>query len=159
MHRLAAQSLSLHPQCLGSAAQCRVVGHSEIEAEQTDDGPKQSLSLAQSQAIDGAQRQRRGDRQGGVVRLPTARGPWLSTPARDRRGCEPDGVDGPQRHQCATMRGCQNLQQMEPSTMSISMIGLDTAKSVFQIHGVNEAEIAELKRKLRRSELVAFFEK
>jgi error-prone DNA polymerase len=57
------------------------------------------------------------------------------------------------------MRGCQNLQQMEPSTMSISMIGLDTAKSVFQIHGVNEAGMAELKRKLRRSELVAFFEK
>jgi hypothetical protein len=41
-----------------------MVGHSEIEAEQVDDGPEQSLSLAQSQAIDGAQRQRRGDRQG-----------------------------------------------------------------------------------------------
>jgi transposase len=43
--------------------------------------------------------------------------------------------------------------------MSISMIGLDTAKSVFQIHGVNETGKAELKRKLRRSELIAFFEK
>jgi error-prone DNA polymerase len=39
------------------------------------------------------------------------------------------------------------------------MIGLDTAKSVFQIHGVNEAGKAELKRKLRRSELIPFFEK
>jgi len=39
------------------------------------------------------------------------------------------------------------------------MIGLDTAKSVFQIHGVNETGKAELKRKLRRSELIAFFEK
>ena len=43
--------------------------------------------------------------------------------------------------------------------MSISMIGLDTAKSVFQIHGVNEAGKVEIRRKLRRSELIAFFEK
>ena len=43
--------------------------------------------------------------------------------------------------------------------MSISMIGLDTSKSVFQIHGVNETGKAELKRKVRRSELIAFFEK
>jgi error-prone DNA polymerase len=39
------------------------------------------------------------------------------------------------------------------------MIGLDTAKSVFQIHGVNEAGKVEVRRKLRRSELIAFFEK
>jgi error-prone DNA polymerase len=39
------------------------------------------------------------------------------------------------------------------------MIGLDTAKSVFQIHGVNETGKAELKRKVRRSDLIAFFEK
>src|SRR4051795_4087805 len=39
------------------------------------------------------------------------------------------------------------------------MIGLDTAKSVFQIHAVNEAGKVEIKRKLRRSELIAFFEK
>jgi transposase len=43
--------------------------------------------------------------------------------------------------------------------MSITMIGLDTAKSVFQIHGVNETGQVEIKRKLRRSELLAFFEK
>jgi error-prone DNA polymerase len=43
--------------------------------------------------------------------------------------------------------------------MSITMIGLDTDKSVFQIHAVNETGKAELKRKLPRSELLAFFEK
>jgi transposase len=43
--------------------------------------------------------------------------------------------------------------------MSVIMIGLDTAKSVFQIHGVNEAGKAEIKRKLGRSELLPFFEK
>ena len=38
------------------------------------------------------------------------------------------------------------------------MIGLDTAKASFQVHGVNEEGQAELKRKLRRNEVVAFFE-
>jgi transposase len=43
--------------------------------------------------------------------------------------------------------------------MSITTIGLDTAKSVFQIHGVNEAGKVEIKRKLRRAELIPFFER
>ena len=43
--------------------------------------------------------------------------------------------------------------------MSITMIGLDTAESVFQIHAVNESGKAEIKRKLQRSELRPFFEK
>ena len=43
--------------------------------------------------------------------------------------------------------------------MSISMIGLDTAKSVFQVHGVDAAGKAVIRRKIRRSDLVAFFEK
>jgi transposase len=42
--------------------------------------------------------------------------------------------------------------------MSMSMIGLDTAKSVFQLHGVDAGGKVQLKRKLRRSELIAFFE-
>jgi transposase len=43
--------------------------------------------------------------------------------------------------------------------MSITMIGLDTAKSVFQVHGVDETGKMEIRRKLRRSELILFFEK
>ena len=42
--------------------------------------------------------------------------------------------------------------------MSISMIGLDIAKSVFQLHGVDAGGKAQLRRKLRRGELIAFFE-
>ena len=42
--------------------------------------------------------------------------------------------------------------------MSITMIGLDTAKAVFHVHGVNEAGKAVVRRKLRRSELIGFFE-
>jgi transposase len=41
--------------------------------------------------------------------------------------------------------------------MSITMIGLDTAKAAFQVHGVNEEGRAEIKRKLSRGEVVAFF--
>ena len=43
--------------------------------------------------------------------------------------------------------------------MSITMIGLDTAKSVFQVHAVDEAGKTAIRRKLRRSELIPFFGK
>jgi transposase len=36
---------------------------------------------------------------------------------------------------------------------------MDTSKQVFQLHGVNAAEAVVLRRKLRRKEMVAFFEK
>jgi transposase len=40
----------------------------------------------------------------------------------------------------------------------ISRIGMDTSKHIFQIHGVNAAEVPVLRKKLRRKEMVAFFE-
>jgi transposase len=43
--------------------------------------------------------------------------------------------------------------------MSISMIGLDTAKSVFQVHAVDETGRMVIRRKLQRSEVIAFFKK
>src|ERR1700742_505466 len=36
---------------------------------------------------------------------------------------------------------------------------MDTSKHVFQLHGVNAAEAVVLRKKLRRKEMVAFFEK
>lgn len=42
--------------------------------------------------------------------------------------------------------------------MSITMIGLDTAKAVFHVHGVNETGKAEVRRALRRREVIGFFE-
>jgi transposase len=41
----------------------------------------------------------------------------------------------------------------------IIRIGLDTSKYVFQLHGVNAAEQPVLRKKLRRSEMMTFFEK
>ena len=43
--------------------------------------------------------------------------------------------------------------------MSITTIAIDTAKSVFQLHGVDAAGTPMLKRGLRRDELLPFFEK
>src|SRR3712207_9415858 len=42
--------------------------------------------------------------------------------------------------------------------MTVAMIGLDSAKAVFQVHGIDKSGRAVLRRKLHRSELVGFFE-
>jgi transposase len=59
---------------------------------------------------------------------------------------------------------CQNevvvdLRQRGPSVDQISRIGMDTSKHIFQLHGVNAAEAPVLRKKLRRKDMVAFFEK
>src|SRR5437773_2770889 len=41
--------------------------------------------------------------------------------------------------------------------MRIIRIGLDTAKHVFQVHGVDENEQPALRRQVRRSEMAKFF--
>src|SRR3954447_16859925 len=62
----------------------------------------------------------------------------------------------PQRHQCAMVRVVRTCTK-EPLAMSITMIGLDTAKSVFQVHAVNATGKTEIKRKLSRNDLLPFF--
>jgi error-prone DNA polymerase len=76
---------------------------------------------------------------------------------RDHLGVDPAGVDGPREDIDVLLSGsCKH--QKEPSTMTIAMIGLDTAKTVFQVHGIDKSGRAVLRRKLHRSELVRFFE-
>lgn len=41
----------------------------------------------------------------------------------------------------------------------ISVIGLDLAKNVFQLHAVDEAGDVIIRRQLRRNQLLQFFEK
>jgi len=43
--------------------------------------------------------------------------------------------------------------------MRITRIALDTAKSVFQLHGVDEVGKIQIKRKRQRREMIPFFEK
>jgi hypothetical protein len=78
-------------QGLGAPAECRVIGDGEIEPEQADDRPDQTLGLTQGEAEYGAQRQCRRDRQGGVARLTARCATPLGAPGRDRRLAEPDG--------------------------------------------------------------------
>src|ERR1700691_1899843 len=48
-------------------------------------------------------------------------------------------------------------QQREPSMGDITTIGLDLAKSVFQVHVVDEAGAVMMRKRLRRSQVLAFF--
>ena len=41
--------------------------------------------------------------------------------------------------------------------MQISTIGLDIAKDVFQVHGIDAAEKVVVRKQLRRSQVLAFF--
>jgi transposase len=41
----------------------------------------------------------------------------------------------------------------------VDRVGMDTSKHIFQLHGVNAAEAPVLRKKLRRKEMVAFFER
>src|SRR5712671_5551704 len=69
-----------------------------------------------------------------------------------------DGVDGP-----PTAFVCQcwvvELNQREPSMTEVSRIGLDLAKSVFQVHGVDAREEVTVRRALRRSQMLSWFGK
>ena len=42
--------------------------------------------------------------------------------------------------------------------MQITTIGLDIAKNVFQVHGIDAAENVTVRKQLRRSQIIAFFE-
>jgi len=41
--------------------------------------------------------------------------------------------------------------------MQVTTIGLDIAKSVFQVHGIDAREKVVVRRQLRRSQVIAFF--
>jgi transposase len=43
--------------------------------------------------------------------------------------------------------------------MKITTIGIDLAKSVFQVHGVDECGNAVVKKRLRRKQVLAYFAK
>jgi len=42
--------------------------------------------------------------------------------------------------------------------MNITTLGIDIAKSIFQLHGTNEQGKVALKKRLRRSQLLAFMQ-
>ena len=52
---------------------------------------------------------------------------------------------------------CEDSQQEEPSIYNITTLGIDLAKSVFQLHGVDAEGKVLLRRRLRRSRMLEFF--
>ena len=51
----------------------------------------------------------------------------------------------------------ENHQEREPSMSEITTIGLDLAKHVFQVHGIDPEGTTVLRRRLRRNQVLAFF--
>src|SRR5262245_38328214 len=51
----------------------------------------------------------------------------------------------------------KNHQEWEPSMSEITTIGLDLAKHVFQVHGIDAQGTTVLRKRLRRGQVLAFF--
>jgi len=82
----------------------------------------------------------------------------VGPPSMDDAGmAEFDGVDGP-----LTASMCQGLVAKdtnggEPSMREVSKSGLDRAKNVFQVHGVDAAGETAVRRVLRRAPVLVYF--
>ena len=70
-----------------------------------------------------------------------------------------DGVDGPLTASVCQSWVVDNTNRPEPSMKEVTTIGLDLAKAVFQVHGVDAAGAVRLRRAVRRRQLLAFFAK
>jgi len=49
------------------------------------------------------------------------------------------------------------LKRMGASTMKITTVGIDLAKNVFQVHGIDERGKTVLRKQLRRAQVAVFF--
>src|ERR671912_395917 len=68
------------------------------------------------------------------------------------------GWMAPLRHLGAKLLVGRNHQRTgSPSVSEITIVGLDLAKNVFQVHGVDAAGATVLRRQLRRAQVLAFF--
>ena len=66
------------------------------------------------------------------------------------------GWMAPLRHRGARLVFSNNHQEKEPSMSEITTIGLDLAKHVFQVHGVDAHGTTVLRKRLRRGQVLAF---
>src|SRR6266852_8121808 len=70
-----------------------------------------------------------------------------------------DGVDGPLTASMCQSWVVENTNGREPSMTEVSTIGLDLAKRVFQVHGVDKLGEVVIRRALRRSQVLTYFAK
>jgi transposase len=66
------------------------------------------------------------------------------------------GWMAPSRHRCAKLVAVEH-HQGGAIHMDITTVGLDLAKHVFQVHGVDEAGDVIVKRRLRRAQVITYF--
>ena len=67
------------------------------------------------------------------------------------------GWMAPLRHLSAKLLSDRNSSEWEPSMGEVTTIGLDLAKHVFQVHGIDAQGATVLRRRLRRGQVLAFF--
>ena len=63
----------------------------------------------------------------------------------------------PPASQCAKRAVFEEPQKREPSVEKVSTVGLDIAKNVFQVHGVDDEGCVVIRRQLRRRQVIKFF--
>src|ERR1700690_4155378 len=68
------------------------------------------------------------------------------------------GWTAPYGIECARMKVLRSHTKA-PCLDQIIRFGMDTSKHIFQLHGVDATEQPVLRRKLRRSQVLAFFAK
>src|SRR5215467_13518011 len=73
------------------------------------------------------------------------------------RGDRMMGWMAPLRHLSAKLLSDRNSSEWEPSMGEVTTIGLDLAKHVFQVHGVDAEGATVLRKQLRRAQVLAFF--
>src|SRR5262249_30865725 len=81
----------------------------------------------------------------------------FAPPATRRRGDRMMGWMAPLRHLSAKLLSDRNSSEWEPSMGEVTTIGLDLAKHVFQVHGVDAEGATVLRKQLRRAQVLAFF--
>jgi hypothetical protein len=67
------------------------------------------------------------------------------------------GWMAPLRHLGAKLLVIESSADGEPSMSKVTTIGLDLAKHVFQVHGVDGEGTTVLRKQLRRGQVLAFF--
>ena len=60
---------------------------------------------------------------------------------------------------CQSVVSIKDHEQKEPSAMNVSIIGLDLAKNVFQVHAIDDGGEVIVRRALRRRQMLPFFRK
>ena len=71
-----------------------------------------------------------------------------------------DGVDGSRPRHLSAKVGCYRATRAEePPGMDVTTIGIDLAKDVFQVHGIDAAGGVVVRKALRRAQVLPFFAK